>query len=108
MTSISRRSGAIGVLALLMLAIALPACGGGSTNSKGYTIKAPVLWAGAGTDGKINSGVEDATVTAGDLEEPGFTIDLASVKAKDAGPQWLAASASAAAVATLLDRKSVV
>jgi len=105
MTSISRRSGAIGVLALLMLAIALPACGGGSTKSKGYTNKAPVLWAGAGSDGKINSGVEDATVTAGDLEDPGFTIDLASVKAKDAGPQWLAASASAAAVATLLSSK---
>ena len=102
MTSTPRRSAFVGALALFMLAIALPACGEGSTSSKGYTIKAPVLWAGAGTDGKINSGVEDATVTAGDLEDPGFTIDLASVKAKNAGPQWLAASASAAAVATLL------
>jgi hypothetical protein len=105
MTSTPRRSASIGALALLVLAIALPACGGGAKSSKGYTIKAPVLWAGAGADGKINSGVEDATVTAGDLEDPGFTIDLASVKAKDAGPQWLAASASAAAVATLLSSK---
>ncbi len=105
MTSTPRRSTFIGALALLMLAIALPACGEGSRSSKGYTIKAPVLWAGAGADGKINSGVEDATVTAGDLEDPGFTIDLASVKAKNAGPQWLAASASAAAVATLLSSK---
>jgi hypothetical protein len=105
MTSPPRRSAFFGALALSMLAIALPACGEGSTSSKGYTIKAPVLWAGAGADGKINSGVEDATVTAGDLEDPGFTIDLASVKAKDAGPQWLAASASAAAVATLLSSK---
>ncbi|MTB02016.1 MAG: hypothetical protein F2535_04830 [Actinobacteria bacterium] len=105
MTSTPRRSASIGALALLVLAIALPACGGGAKSSKGYTIKAPVLWAGAGADGKINSGVEDATVTAGDLEDPGFTVDLASVKAKDAGPQWLAASASAAAVATLLSSK---
>jgi hypothetical protein len=105
MTSISRRSIAFGAAAVLLLIVALPACGGGSKSSKGYTIKAPVLWAGAGSNGQLNSGIENATVSAGDFEDPGFTIDLASVKAKDAGPQWLAASASAAAVATLLSGK---
>ena len=106
MPSIHRRAIAVvGTAVLLLSALALPACGGSSNNAKGYTIKAPVLWAGAGSNGEINSGVENATVSAGDLEDPGFTIDLASVKAKDAGPQWLAASASAAAVATLLSGK---
>ena len=105
MTSISRRSIAFGAAALLLVIVAFPGCGGGSKSSKGYTITAPVLWAGAGSNGQINSGIENATVSAGDFEQPGFTIDLASVKAKDAGPQWLAASASAAAVATLLSGK---
>ena len=105
MTWLSRRPLTLGAAALLLLIVALPACGGGVKSSKGYTIKAPVLWAGAGNNGNIDSGVEQATVSAGDFGQPGFSIDLASVKAKDAGPQWLAASGSAAAVATLLSSK---
>ena len=106
MTSISRRTFAASALAVLLLALVLPACGGGGSKSaKGYTIKAPVLWAGVGKNGNIDSGVEQATVSAGDFDLPGFTIDLASVKAKDAGPQWLAASSTAAAIATALSGK---
>ena len=102
MTTFSRRPAAlIAVAALAVLCFGLPGCGGGSS-ARGYTIKAPVLWAGAGSDGQIDSGVENATVSVADVGSPGFTIDLASVKAKNAGPQWLAASTSAAAVATLL------
>lgn len=99
----SRRTAAIiAVTVISALALALPACGGGSSAKGGTTIKAPVLWAGPGSNGQIDSGVENATVTVANVGSPGFTIDLASVKAKSAGPQWLAATTSAAAVATLL------
>lgn len=98
----SRRTVVIALLAVISaFTISLPACGGDSS-PKGFTIKAPVLWAGTGSSGQIESGVENATVTVATTGEPGFSLDLASVKAKSAGPQWLAASASAAAVATLL------
>ena len=100
-TSLRRSSVVIAAVVLLTLGSGLPACGGGS-KAKGYTIKAPVLWAGAGSNGQVESGVENATVSVADVGNPGFTIDLASVTAKNAGPQWLAASTSAAAVATLL------
>jgi len=106
MPSKLRRSAAIAALVgLLAVAIAVPGCGSSSKAKPGYTIKAPVLWAGAGSNGQVNSGIEPATVTVATLGEPGFSIDLASVEAKNAGPQWLAASASAAAVATLLSGK---
>lgn len=100
----SRRTAAIIALTVVSaLAVALPACGGsGGSAKEGVTVKAPVLWAGAGSNGQIESGVENATVTVANVGNPGFTIDLASVKAKSAGPQWLAATTSAAAVATLL------
>lgn len=102
MTTLSRRTSALfAVAALVAMSFGLPSCGAGSS-TKGVTIKAPVLWAGSGTTGQIESGIENATVSVTDTGDPGFSIDLASVKAKNAGPQWLAASASAAAVATLL------
>ena len=96
-----RRSTAlISALTVLLLAIALPACGGSSP--AGFTVKAPVLWAGPGNNGQIQSGIENATVSVTNRDNPGFSVDLASVAANEAGPQWLAASASAAAVATIL------
>lgn len=106
MSSKPRRTKAFcAAAALLVLAVALPACGGGSSAKAGTTVKAPVLWAGAGSNGQIDSGIENATVTVANIGQPGFSLDLASVKAKDAGPQWLAASASAASVAAFLSAK---
>ena len=97
--SLRRRVAFLGVATLSILALGLPGCGG--STPKGYTIKAPVLWAGANSQGQVDSGIENATVSVTNVGTSGFSIDLASVKAKAAGPQWLAASASAAAVATL-------
>ena len=91
----------IPAVTVLLLGLSLTACGG-STKSAGYTVKAPVLWAGPGSNGQVQSGIESATVTIKNLENAGFSVDLASVQAKEAGPQWLAASSSAAAVATIL------
>ena len=88
-------------LALSITLVALPACGGGGpTNGTKLTI--PVLWAGTDSKGQPTGGVERATVTVAQLGASGFGLDLASVQAKNAGPQWLAASTTAAAVATLL------
>ncbi len=98
--SLRRRVAFLGVATLSILALGLPGCGG--STPEGYTIKAPVLWAGANSQGQVDSGIENATVSVTNVGTSGFSIDLASVKAKAAGPQWLAASASAAAVATLL------
>lgn len=97
-----RVSAVVTLVVMATLALALPACGGSGSAKQGVTIKAPVLWAGTGSKGVIESGVENATVTVANTGTPGFTLDLTSVAAKNAGPQWLAATASAAAVATFL------
>lgn len=60
----------------------------------------PVLWA-AGTGDAATGGVERARVVVGD-GDGGYTVDLADSRAEGAGPAWLAASASAATVATLV------
>ena len=88
-------------LTIALVLLGLPACGGGSS-STGTKLTIPVLWAGTDGNGKPTGGVERATVTVAQLGAPGFGLDLTSVEAKNAGPQWLAASTTAAAVATLL------
>ena len=60
----------------------------------------PVLWA-AGSGDAATGGVERARVRVGD-GDGGFSVDLADSRAEGAGPAWLAASASAATVATLV------
>lgn len=91
------------LVSILLVAAILPACG--SVDSAGGTTRRiPVLWAGTDSSGAPAGGVENATVTVitEPTGNPGFSVDLQSVTAKKAGPQWLAATASAAAVATVL------
>ena len=64
----------------------------------GMEITVPALWAdsSAGT-----SGIEPARVWASRDGAAAFRIELTDLKAKGAGPQWLAASNSAAAVGSM-------
>ncbi|CAB5041110.1 MAG: hypothetical protein F2923_06440 [Actinobacteria bacterium] len=80
----------------------LSGCADNSQKSAGTTIVVPALWVGTQSDGTIASGIENAQVTVATLDAPGFGLDLADDQAKGAGPQWLAATASAATLATLL------
>lgn len=80
--------------------------GGADTNgldpqASGVELTVPALWAGRNTDGTMVGGVELAQVRVGTEGEPGFSMDLTDIEARGAGPSWLAASTSAAAVATL-------
>lgn len=79
----------------------LVGCGGGSAGLKGTTVSMPVLWAGTGSNGEITSGIERAKVTVGNVPGTTFGLDLNGIEAKKAGPQWRAATATAAAVATI-------
>ena len=92
-----RRLSPLVALTVLLAALApgVTAC---STDAVGLI--APVLW-GSESDGTSKGGVEPAVVvvTPG---TGGFEVDLATEQAQGAGPQWVAASGSAAAVATLL------
>ena len=80
--------------------------GGADTNgldpqASGVELTVPALWAGRNTDGTMVGGIEFAQVRVGTEGEPGFSMDLTDIEARGAGPSWLAASTSAAAVATL-------
>lgn len=86
--------------ATLIAACAAPSTApthGGDHVGAGRTVEVPALWAARTGE----SGIERARVTVGTVGEPGFGIDLADAEAEGAGPQWTAASASAAAVATI-------
>lgn len=84
-------------------AVLLVGCGGGaSTAITPREVTVPVLWAGQNPDGSAAAGIEPATVAVGSEGDAGFTLNLDDVRAKKAGPAWQAATASAAAVGTLL------
>ena len=88
---------------LIALAIVVTGCGSSATTSiTPREITFPVLWAGSNPDGTPAAGIEPATIVVGTEGDPGFSMNLEDVQAKKAGPQWLAATASAAAVGTLL------
>jgi hypothetical protein len=89
--------GAIAVTLLVGTATVACSNSGGPT---GRTITVPVLWAGTSTDGEVQSGIEPAEITVGDGGAQ-FTLNLDDLQAKKTGAQWNAATASAAAVATL-------
>lgn len=59
----------------------------------------PVLWAGTDSSGQLQSGIEPAKVTISNRPGTLFGLDLTDIEAKKAGPQWRAATSSAAAVA---------
>lgn len=65
----------------------------------GISVRVPVLWVDVNTNA---SGIEPAQVWVDSDGTPGFAIHLDSVRARGAGAAWKAASASAAAVATLI------
>lgn len=98
-----RRSRTLGTLGTVVVAVLLGsstvACSG-SGGSTGRTITVPVLWAGASASGEVQSGIEPAKITVGDGGAQ-FTLNLDDLEAKKTGAQWNAATASAAAVATL-------
>lgn len=104
--TVRRRSPRIRVIAVvvgaLLLGVTLPACSSSSGSSNGTKLTIPVLWAGTDSKGEPIGGIENATVAVAQVDDPGFSVDLRSVYAKKAGPQWLAATSSAAAVATIL------
>lgn len=88
-----------------LAATALLAAGCGSpanTSIPPRQITFPVLWAGSNADGTPAAGIEPATIAVDTEGDAQFTLDLDDVRAKKAGAQWLAATTSAAAVATLL------
>ena len=65
-------------------------------------ITIPALWAGLSSDGNPVGGVEPAEIvvsTSGD--ERAYTVNLANIEAKGAGPAWRAATGMASAFATL-------
>ena len=93
----------------IVFALILSGCSGdGGTTShsvqpqgSGVQLTVPALWAGRNPDGTMVGGIELAQVRVGTEGEPGFSMDLTDLEARGAGPSWLAASTSAAAVATL-------
>ncbi|MFM8861253.1 MAG: S16 family serine protease [Acidimicrobiia bacterium] len=95
-----RALSALGTVAIaLLLGSSTVACSG-SGSSAGRTITVPVLWAGASAGGVEQSGIEPAKITVGDGGAQ-FALNLDDLEAKKTGAQWNAATASAAAVATL-------
>lgn len=95
----------IGAL-MVATCLAMAACGAPTTEPMsqvrpmdgGVAVTVPALWADVSQG---IGGVEPAGVWAGTLGPPGFDIDLTSIEANGAGPAWQAASASAAAVASM-------
>jgi hypothetical protein len=99
-TVILRR--AVPAVAVGLAAVVLTSGCGQSSSVAPSQMTMPVLWAGANPDGTPAAGIEPATIAVGTDGDPGFTLNLEDVKAKKAGPAWQAATASAAAVGTLL------
>ena len=89
-------AGSIGLALVIVAAAALVVSCGNS--SPGLVV--PVLWA-SGSEASASGGVEPARVSVVE-GDGGFEVDLATGAAQGAGPQWLAASGSAAAVGSLV------
>lgn len=68
----------------------------------GFAVDVPVLWVGTEADGAEVGGVEATQVWTGASDTSRFSVDVNGIEAEGAGDAWRAASASAAAVATLL------
>jgi len=90
-------------LCCAVMSAALTACtpqiGSLSAENGGTKVTVPALW----VDAKNNvGGTENATVWVGHDSTQKFEVRLADLNAQGAGTSWLAASASAAAVGTLM------
>jgi uncharacterized protein len=72
------------------------------TTDSGTAITVPALWAAPRSNGTADGGIEPTQVIVqADATKAGYTVDLSSIEAQGAGPSWEAATASAAAFATL-------
>lgn len=72
------------------------------TIDQGTAMTVPALWAASQSDGSLVGGIEPAEVQVTQDGDGQFSIDLSTIEAGGAGPQWTAATAQAAAVGTLL------
>ena len=88
------------VLTATLMALLTGCSATGSTPVQGV-ITVPALWVGADSTGVEAAGIEPAAIRASTVGPPGFTVDLETVQAQGAGPQWQAATAVAATVAAL-------
>jgi len=70
--------------------------------TQGVAITVPALWAAKRKDGTFDGGIEPTEIIVDtNASESGYVVDLSSIEAQGAGPSWEAATASAAAFATL-------
>jgi hypothetical protein len=94
-----------GVVVVAVAALVLSGCSVTETPTTfpagGFAVDVPVLWVGTEADGTEVGGVEATQVWTGSSESSKFSVDLSGIEAEGAGDAWRAASASAAAVATL-------
>ena len=86
---------------LLMVIALISACTAQATPPTGSEVTVPALWVGASSSGMQDAGIEPATIRASTTGPSGFSVDLETVQAQGAGPQWQAATAVAATVASL-------
>jgi hypothetical protein len=99
-----RRYGVVALVTLSALVFSGCSADGPPTTfpGGGYVVDVPVLWVGTEPDGTEVGGVEATQVWTGASETSKFSVDLSGIEAEGAGDAWRAASASAAAVATLM------
>jgi hypothetical protein len=72
----------------------------------GVALTIPALWAGKASDGSDVGGVEPAEVLVLKHRDGVNPVDLTRIDSSGAGPQWRAATAQAAAVATLMSARN--
>lgn len=112
-TTARRHPGAgLRALAVVLVVAALAGCAAGSDAGEtvgtireipgGSALTVPALWAAKQSDGSTIGGIEPAEVDVLENGDGTFTVDLSTIIARGAGPQWKAATAQAAAVGTLL------
>lgn len=103
-----RRAAGQGIAVGLAGALVLAVAGCGDERAVGdwwqvppTNITFPVPWAGTGPGGRPAAGIEAAGIAVRAADEPTFEVNLGDIRAKGAGAQWEASTASAATVATL-------
>ena len=112
-----RTRSAVTLIALALVVAPLSACSAPSVGSLdqvgklrnidgGVALTIPALWAGRSGDGKEVGGVEPAEVMVLEHRDGVDPVDLTRIDSSGAGPQWRAATAQAAAVATLMSARN--
>jgi hypothetical protein len=112
-----RSRSAVTLIALALVVAPLSACSAPSVGSLdqvgklrnidgGVALTIPALWAGRAADGTDVGGVEPAEVMVLTHRDGVNPVDLTRIDSSGAGPQWRAATAQAAAVATLMSARN--